>query len=244
MSRMGRIIEAAKQAAMTGIGLEDAMAILNDIEKKENEVTERESKAIAEIEAAIKHAGETIIKESKKRLAEEIYGKENVHERKKVAIIGSSGLYPQMREHFMELHKKGIQGMMVKMDWDGRKIEDIVDTNKKRIREADEVHLFWDGRSPGTILDLGMTIGLNKPLRIMHLEEKSIPEYVKKYAARFLQDPECGYCQEKLTTGNLNMKFCKICRRMYFKGNRTGLWIAASPTQFYPRVGDGSERSD
>ncbi len=196
MSRIKDIIEAARSAAMTGVGLEEAMNILTDIEK-EGKVSERESKAIAEAEAAIKRAGKIILEEAKKKLAEEIYGKGNIHKLTKIAIIGTQGYYPEMKEHEMVMIKRGYAVQILKMDWQGKKIEDIIDHNKRAIKDADEVHLFWDGRSSGTILDLGMTIALGKPLVIMKLNTKSIPDYVRKYANQFLPEDDLYKARHK-----------------------------------------------
>jgi len=103
----------------------------------------------------------------------------------KILIIGSQGLYPEMKEHEMEMIKQGYAAKLPKMDWHGETVEEIIEYNKASILEADIIHLFWDGRSTGTILDLGMVIALNKPLKIIELERKSIAEYIEKYAARF-----------------------------------------------------------
>lgn len=103
----------------------------------------------------------------------------------KIAIIGSTGLIPKMIEYAGDLQEKGFEVSLPVFDKDTNDIKYLIGENKKRIIAADEVHLFWDGRSPGTIIDIGITIGLGQPLKIIFLEEKSISDYVKLYAEEF-----------------------------------------------------------
>jgi nucleoside 2-deoxyribosyltransferase len=42
--------------------------------------------------------------------------------------------------------------------------------NTRAIREADEIHLFWDANSRGSLFDLGSAFALNKPLTIVNPE--------------------------------------------------------------------------
>jgi len=37
--------------------------------------------------------------------------------------------------------------------------------NLRAIKEADEVHIAWDGKSQGCLFDLGMAFALNKPIK-------------------------------------------------------------------------------
>lgn len=46
----------------------------------------------------------------------------------------------------------------------------ICNDNKMAIFDADEVHIFWDKDSKGSLFDLGMAFALDKPLRIVNLE--------------------------------------------------------------------------
>jgi nucleoside 2-deoxyribosyltransferase len=39
--------------------------------------------------------------------------------------------------------------------------------NRKAIEEADVIYIAWDGKSKGSLLDLGMAFALRKPLRII-----------------------------------------------------------------------------
>mgnify|MGYP002637089847 CR=1 FL=1 len=100
----------------------------------------------------------------------------------KIAIIGSTGLTPRMFEHKMELEAKGHTVTMPTFDDDETEAIKILQGNREKIAGADQVHLIWDGRSPGTILDIGITIGLYRPLKIIYLEPKTMPDIAKKYA--------------------------------------------------------------
>ena len=48
---------------------------------------------------------------------------------------------------------------------------DICRTNAEKIRDADEVHLFWDSTSAGTLFDLGVAFALGKPLHVVNIED-------------------------------------------------------------------------
>jgi nucleoside 2-deoxyribosyltransferase len=46
----------------------------------------------------------------------------------------------------------------------------ICTDNKNAIIQADEVVIFWDKTSQGSLFDLGMAFALNKPLTIINLD--------------------------------------------------------------------------
>ncbi len=46
----------------------------------------------------------------------------------------------------------------------------ICTTNKNAILNADEVHIFWDDKSSGTLFDLGMAFCANKKLVVVNPE--------------------------------------------------------------------------
>lgn len=52
----------------------------------------------------------------------------------------------------------------------------ICGTNKKAIAGSDEVHIFWDKTSSGSLFDLGVAFALNKPLKIVNIEEVLMEE--------------------------------------------------------------------
>jgi len=66
----------------------------------------------------------------------------------------------------------------------------IVESELKAIKNADEVHVFWDINSKGSHFDLGMCYALNKKIIIKHLfnpdvNEKSYVKVIKEYNDRY-----------------------------------------------------------
>jgi len=41
----------------------------------------------------------------------------------------------------------------------------ICQDNREAISNADEVHIIWDGKSTGSLFDLGMAFAMNKPIK-------------------------------------------------------------------------------
>ena len=58
----------------------------------------------------------------------------------------------------------------------------VCEYNRKLIEDADEVHLFWDQRSTGTIFDFGMCFALRKTVKIIYMETKTFKGVMEKYA--------------------------------------------------------------
>ncbi len=60
--------------------------------------------------------------------------------------------------------------------------------NLQAIRDADVVHIIWDGKSQGCLFDLGMAFALGKKIVILSLpdftEGKSFQNMVKEWAGR------------------------------------------------------------
>lgn len=56
----------------------------------------------------------------------------------------------------------------------------ICSDNRNAIMEADEIHVFWNPESKGTLFDLGMAFALKKPL-ILANPEDIIPEEGKSF---------------------------------------------------------------
>ena len=64
----------------------------------------------------------------------------------------------------------------------------ICEENRRATIEADEIHIFWDATSKGTLFDLGMAFALNKPLKIVNFDElvftkgKSFTNMINKWS--------------------------------------------------------------
>jgi hypothetical protein len=52
----------------------------------------------------------------------------------------------------------------------------ICSDNREAIRQAKEVHIFWDKYSNGSLFDLGMAFAMNKELIIANTEELEVSE--------------------------------------------------------------------
>lgn len=52
----------------------------------------------------------------------------------------------------------------------------ICEENRRALSSADEIHIFWDKNSSGSLFDLGMAFALNKPLVIVNPEELIITQ--------------------------------------------------------------------
>lgn len=50
----------------------------------------------------------------------------------------------------------------------------ICTDNRTAIKNSDEVHIFWDKNSQGSLFDLGMAFALEKPLKIVNIDEVEI----------------------------------------------------------------------
>jgi nucleoside 2-deoxyribosyltransferase len=50
----------------------------------------------------------------------------------------------------------------------------ICQDNTKAIKEASEVHIFYDPKSQGSLFDLGVAFALNKPLTIINCDDLEI----------------------------------------------------------------------
>jgi hypothetical protein len=49
----------------------------------------------------------------------------------------------------------------------------ICEDNKRAIKEADVVHVIWDGKSQGCLFDLGMAFSMNKKIIPISLPERT-----------------------------------------------------------------------
>ena len=47
----------------------------------------------------------------------------------------------------------------------------ICKVNRRAIYDSDEVHIFWDSKSQGSLFDLGMAFALCKPIKIVNIDE-------------------------------------------------------------------------
>ncbi|MCD6478122.1 MAG: hypothetical protein J7K87_03900 [Candidatus Aenigmarchaeota archaeon] len=99
----------------------------------------------------------------------------------KIAIIGSSQYYEKMFAYAEMLKRKGHEVRLPVLD-DGDFDElHLMEQNRDSIEWAEEIHMFWDGRSQGTWGDFCMAFALRRPVKLVYLEQKSIRNIVVKY---------------------------------------------------------------
>ena len=101
----------------------------------------------------------------------------------KIMIIGTTSYLDKMKQYKFEMEL--LQGNKVRIPaLDSRPDLNelgICLNNLDGIKWADEIHVFWDKRSQGTIFDFGMAFALNKPLKIIYLEPKTFVNLMKQY---------------------------------------------------------------
>ena len=72
----------------------------------------------------------------------------------------------------------------------------ICTDNTEAIRSADEIHIFWDPKSTGSLFDLGAAFALKKPLTIVNVEDlvrtegKSFTHMILRWALASTEDDE------------------------------------------------------
>lgn len=99
----------------------------------------------------------------------------------KITIIGSTQYLRRMMIYASQMESKGHKVRLPFFDEDMADELELAERNRENIEWADEIHIFWDGRSSGTILDFGIAFGLRKPIKIIFLEEKTIAGIMRKY---------------------------------------------------------------
>ena len=101
----------------------------------------------------------------------------------KITIIGTTAYQDRMSQHKTELNSQGHQVKIPAFDNMPNLDEIGVCTyNLNAIKWADEIHIFWDQRSIGTIFDFGMVFALNKPISIIYLQPKTFANLMRKYS--------------------------------------------------------------
>jgi len=99
-----------------------------------------------------------------------------------ITIIGSTQFQIKMWAHKKSMEMEGHRVYLpVFDDFNGDALA-LCARNRELIEAADEIHVFWDQRSTGTIFDFGMAFALRKKVRIIYMEEKTFRGVMEAYA--------------------------------------------------------------
>lgn len=114
----------------------------------------------------------------------------------KITIVGSSQYRDKILKLAEELRREGHEVRVPAFD-DHPEFDElqVCKYNRESIEWADEVHLFWDNRSPGAVFDMGMVFALRKPLVIEYIESKTFEGVFRKY------EKECHGLAEQVRRG-------------------------------------------
>jgi hypothetical protein len=102
----------------------------------------------------------------------------------KVTIIGSSQYQQKFLDYKKELEEQGYEVKIPAFD-SHPELDDlgVCKYNREAIKWADRIDIIWDQRSLGTVFDFGMTFMLEKPVKIVYMEKKTLRGVMEKYEA-------------------------------------------------------------
>lgn len=107
----------------------------------------------------------------------------------RITLIGSSQYVEKFKQVGARLAGEGHDVRMPALDtYPGLNELEICEHNLHAIMWADEIHLIWDGRSVGVVLDFGMAFALRKPLVIEYIESKTLKGVMERYANKEMRN--------------------------------------------------------
>ena len=104
---------------------------------------------------------------------------------KKIFCIGSTSYKHMMEAHALDMMDAGHEVRIPKLDDYELDELQICKRNVEDIKWADEVHIFWDQRSTGTIFDFGAAFALGKKVKLIFINLKTFLNVMRWY-----EDPE------------------------------------------------------
>ena len=108
----------------------------------------------------------------------------------KVGIIGSTVYLDKMNKHKEELEKCGHTVRLPLFDGMDPSIQNVELKinifNREVVEWADILHIFYDARSAWSLFDFGMAFMARKPIKIIHLERKTVGNFLQQY------ESQCG----------------------------------------------------
>ena len=103
----------------------------------------------------------------------------------KIFCIGTTSYEDLMVNHAETLELRGHEVRIPKFDDYNLDELQICKRNVEDIKWADEVHVFWDQRSVGTVFDFGAAFALGKKIRLVFINRKTFLNVMRWY-----EDPE------------------------------------------------------
>ena len=107
----------------------------------------------------------------------------------RIYIAHSMGLKKMCRTYVKKLEKKGHKTYFPARDTpqESTTAEEILKANLDGIEWAEEVHVFWDGSSYGTIFDLGNAYALDKPIKVIYVAARTWYSHLKNNLGQVLE---------------------------------------------------------
>ena len=101
---------------------------------------------------------------------------------KKIFCIGTTSYKHMMQEYADELNAKADFKVRIPK-FDDYHLDElqICKRNVEDIKWADEVHVFWDQRSTGTIFDFGAAFALGKKIKLVFINRKTFLNVMRWY---------------------------------------------------------------
>jgi len=107
---------------------------------------------------------------------------------KRIFIAHSLGLTNKALEYVKKLEQKGYIVYIPGRDTpQNLTAEEILKRNLDAIKWCDEVHVFWDGASYGTIFDLGSAYALGKPIKVVYIKHRTWYSHLREHEGNFLR---------------------------------------------------------
>ena len=101
----------------------------------------------------------------------------------KKLILGTTSYRDKMLSKELDLFELGHDVRMPFFDDCEQDALSLCEKNRTLIEWADEIHVFWDNRSIGFIFDMGMIFMAKKPIVIEYIEQKTLEQVIRGYAA-------------------------------------------------------------
>ena len=103
---------------------------------------------------------------------------------KKIFCIGTTSYKHMMEAHALDMMDAGHEVRIPKLDDYELDELQICKRNVEDIKWADEVHVFWDQRSTGTVFDFGAAFALGKKIKLVFINQKTFLNVMRWRSSR------------------------------------------------------------